>query len=170
MRRGRGSRRAGFSLLELVFAFLIAATALVLAARLLLEAESRMAHAARRALDPAAEIVRQQLRADLMAAAGVRRPSTSGWSWDPLVLDRHPAGRMRYLKEGRELVCEVTSGAGAPARRTVLRAVTTFRWRLRDGSVEVDLGHRVTPRLGRLAAGGVREAPIPVEERRADAG
>ena len=124
----RGSRRAGFSLLELVFAFLIAATALVLAGRLLLEAESRMAHAARRALDPAAEIVRQQLRADLMAAAGVRRPSTSGWS--------------------------------------VLTSVTTFRWRLRGGSVEVDLGHRVTPRLGRLAAGGVREAPLPAEDRR----
>jgi type II secretory pathway component PulJ len=164
--RCRGSRPAGFSLLELMFAFLISLTALLLASRLLLEAESRMAHAARQALDPVGEITRQQLRADLRAASGARVPITPGWSRNPLVLDGHPAGRVRYEKDGSELVRRVDAGGGPPVRRVVLQAVTTFRWRLADGSVEIDLGHRVTPRLGRLAAGGVREAPLPSEERR----
>lgn len=161
-----GSPGSGFSLLELLIAFLISLTALLLAGRLLLEAEVRMAHAARQALDPVGEIARQQLRADLRAAAGVRGAPTFGWSWDPLVLDQHPAGKVRYRKTGSELVREVDPGVGGPQGRVVLQAVTTFRWRLRHGSVEVDLGHRVTPRLGRLVSGGVREAPLPVVDRR----
>ncbi len=166
MRRGNALRGSGFSLLELLFAFVISLTALLLAGRLLLEAEIRMAHAARQALDPVGEIARRQLSADLRACAGVRG-TAFGWSRDPLVLDQHPAGAMRYLKTGNELVREVDpAGSGPQARRVVLQAVTTFRWRRRGGSIEVDLGYRVTPRLGRLVAGGVREAPLPAEDRR----
>jgi len=166
----RWRRQAGFSLLELLFVFVISITALLLASELLVEAQVRMAHAAREALDPVGELAAEQLRADLRAAAGVRVPLTSGWSRDPLVLLDHPAGPVRYVETGSRLVRELDRGGGDVARRTVLHAVTTFRWRLgqtRFGgrTVIVDLRHRETPRLGLLAAGGTREAPIPEEHR-----
>lgn len=160
--RRRRPRSAGYTLLELVFALLISLTALYLASGLLLESLSRMAHAARRAMDPVGEIAGQQLRADLRAAGGARSPGLPGWSREPLVL-AGPAGVVRYRKEGSDLYRAVASSA--PEGRVVLRSVTTFRWRLRGASVEVDLRYRVTPRWGRLGSGGVREAPIPAEER-----
>ena len=156
-----GTRDRGFSLLEALVAFVISGVALLLASGLLLEAESRMAHAARRALDPVGQIAAKQIRADLRAAATVRIPLTSGWSRGPLELREHPAGRVTYEKKDTELIREVVPGG----RRVVLQGISTFRWRLRGRAVEIDLRHRVTPRLGRLAAGGVREAPILKEEK-----
>lgn len=164
-------RAAGFSLLELLFTLLIAATALLLASRLLLESQSRMSHAARQAADPVGEIARRQIRADLRACGGVRTGLTATlWSRAALELRGHPAGAVRYEKAGSELIRVVAAGS-EPARRTVLLGVTTFRWRVKSGrlgrsSVEIDLGFRVTPRFGPLAVGGVREAPIPEEDRR----
>lgn len=161
-RRQRRSRSAGFTLLEMLFALVISLAALFLAGQLLLEAQSRMAHAARRAMDPVGEIAGQQLRADLRAAGGAQSPGLPGWSRDPLVLAGGPAGVIRYRKEGTDLLRSAGSAAGG---RIVLRSVTTFRWRLRGASVEVDLRYRVTPRMGPLTSGGVREAPLPAEER-----
>jgi len=145
MTRPRFRRRvppaAGFSVLEMVVALAISLVALALAGGLLLESFGRLAHSARQALDPVGEIAGQQLRADLRAAAGAAGGSSVFWSQDDVLYRRTASGR-----------------------RPVLRSVTTFRWRRRGASLEIDLGYQVTRRWGPLAAGGTRELPLPAEE------
>ncbi len=154
------SLKAGFSLLELLVAMAISLTALSLAAGLLLESQSRIAHVARRALDPVGEIVSQQLRADLRAAIGARGGSSAFWSREPLVLDGHPVGVLGYEKQDDVLYRFTPAG-----RRPLVHSVTTFRWRRRGGSVEVDLRYRVAGRWNAPASDGVRGTAVPVEER-----
>ncbi|MEE8525725.1 MAG: prepilin-type N-terminal cleavage/methylation domain-containing protein [Thermoanaerobaculia bacterium] len=156
----RRPRAAGFTVLELLVALAVSVVALALASGLLLESQSRMAHAARQALDPVGEIAGQQLRADLRSADGVYGGSSSSWSRDPLILGGHPQGDLRFEKQDDVLYRRTANG-----RRPLLRSVTTFRWRHRDGSIEIDLRWRVTRRWGPLAAGGVRELPIPAAEK-----
>jgi hypothetical protein len=143
----------------MVVALAISLVALALAGGLLLESFGRLAHSARQALDPVGEIAGQQLRADLRAAAGAAGGSSVFWSHDPLVLVGHPRGALRYEKQDDVLYRRTASG-----RRPVLRSVTTFRWRRRGASLEIDLGYQVTRRWGPLAAGGTRELPLPAEE------
>ncbi len=147
-------------LLELLISFAILLIAMTLAGRLLLESQARMAHSARRALEPAAQLALKQIRADVRAAAGVGSPDHL-WSWQPLVLVGHPAGAVVYRRSGSELVREVGGG-----RRPVMRSVSVFRWRLSQGAprplVEIELSHQEIPRFALLAAAGQREAPIPV--------
>ncbi len=156
----RRQHAAGFSLLELLVSFTILMLAMMIAGRLLLESQARLAHSARQAMEPVATIALKQIRADVRAAGRV--PATDfEWSWRPLVLLDHPAGTVRYEKAGTDLVRSLGDG-----RRIVMREVTIWRWRLsRDAPlplVEIELGHRVIPRLALLAAAGQREAPILV--------
>ena len=150
---------AGFTVLELVISFAVLFVAMTLASRLLLESQARMAHSARQALEPAAQLALKQIRADVRAAAGVATPDDL-WSWQPLVLVGHPAGTVVYRRAGDELVREVGGG-----QRSVLRAVSVFRWRLARSAplplVEIELGHREVPRFALLTSAGQREAPIP---------
>ena len=164
--RGRRDRRrpaGGFSLLELLVTFALLGTVMLLASRLLLESQARMSHSARRALEPAATLALEQIRADVRASARVAARGYE-WNWAPLVLAGHPAGTVRYEKRGSELVRSLAAG-----ERAVLRGVNVWRWRLVRGLplplVEIDLGTRETPRLGLLAASGTREAPLPVLRR-----
>lgn len=166
MRAPRRRRAAaGFTLLELVVALAVLALATMIASRLLLESQLRLAHAARRALDPAATIALEQVRADVRASAGVPARDFE-WSWEPLVLAGHPAGEVRYRKLGADLVREIYAGGGAlpSSERVVVRGVKVWRWRRLRGVplplVEIELGFRETPRLGLLAAAGQRAAEV----------
>ncbi len=161
----RRQHAAGFSLLELLVSFTILMLAMMIAGRLLLESQARLAHSARQALEPVATIALKQIRADVRAAGRV--PSTDfEWTWGPMTLLDHPAGTVRYEKTGTDLVRVVGGGAAGGGRRIVMHAVSIWRWRLSRGAplplVEIELGHREIPRLALLAAAGQREAPIPV--------
>lgn len=168
MRSRWRQRRAerGFSLLELLFTFVILGTVMLLASGLLLESQVRLSHSARRALEPAAGLALKQIRADVRASARVQARD-HGWNWAPLVLAGHPAGTVRYQKQGSDLVRDLSGGLAA-GERMVLRGVDVWRWRLVRGVplplVEIDLGYREIPRLS-PAAGARREAPLPVRRR-----
>ncbi len=156
----------GFSLLELLVSFVILMIAMMIAGRLLLEAQARMAHSARQAMEPVAPIALKQIRADVRASGSVPAFDHE-WNWQPLVLLGHPAGTVVYERTGSDLVRTVDRGAGSePAERLVLSAVSVWRWRLSPAAplplVEIELGQRQIPRLTLLAAAGQREAPIPV--------
>ncbi len=159
-------RAQGFSLLELLISFAILLIAMMIAGRLLLEAQARMAHSARQALEPVAAIALKQIRADVRACGKVPAFDRE-WNWDPLVLLDHPAGTVAYERSGTDLVRIVDAGGGTePVERIVLGSVSIWRWRLAPGAplalVEIELGQRQIPRFALLAAAGQREAPIPV--------
>ncbi len=156
----------GFSLLELLFSFTILLIAMMIAGRLLLEAQARMAHSARQALEPVAAIALKQIRADVRASGRVPALDYE-WSWEPLVLLGHPAGTVIYERVDSDLVRIVDAGAAAePVERVVMGALSVWRWRLAPGTplplVEIELGQREISRFALLAAAGQREAPIPV--------
>ncbi len=158
--------RAGFSVLELLVSFAILLIAMMIAGRLLLEAQARMAHSARQALEPVVAIALKQIRADVRASGRVLALDHE-WSWDSLVLLGHPAGTVIYHRVDTDLVRTVDAGAGAePGERIVMGALSVWRWRLSPGVplslVEIELGQREIPRFALLAAAGQREAPIPV--------
>ena len=171
MKRETSTAKAGgFTVLELLISFAILLTATLIAGRLMLEAQARMAHSARRALEPVADIALKQIRADVRAAARVPAFDNE-WSWEPLVLLGHPAGTVTYERMGTDLVRTVDAGgASEPVERLVLQGVSIWRWRLSPGVpsplVEIELGRREIPRFALLAAAGQREAPNPVTRSR----
>ncbi len=150
----------GFTILEILVSFVILSTAMLIASRLLVESQVRMAHSARKATDPVAFIALKQIRADVRMASAIGGPG-SGWTWDPLVLGGHPAGIVRYEKIGSDLVRKLQGGE-EDAARIVMHSVAVWRWRVSPEApldyVEIELGYRETPRLGLLTSGGVREA------------
>lgn len=157
---------SGFTVLELLVSFAILMVAMMIAGRLLLEAQSRMAHSARKALEPVAPIALKQIRADVRACSQVPAFDRQ-WNWEPLVLLGHPAGTVTYERVGSDLVRRVDAGAGSePAERLMMSAVSIWRWRLSPNAplplIEIELGQREIPRLTLLAAAGQREAPISV--------
>ncbi len=156
----------GFSVLELLISFVILLIATMIAGRLLLEAQARMSHSARQALEPVADIALKLIRADVRSAGRVPILDHE-WSWEPLVLLGHPAGTVTYERTDGDLVRTVDAGDGSePGERVVMRSVSIWRWRLAPDAplplVEIELGRREIPRFTLLAAAGQREAPIPV--------
>ena len=161
----RSGAASGFTLLELVVSFAILSIAMLIASQLLLESLLRLSHSARRALDPAATIALKQIRADVRASSRVRALGDE-WNFEPLTLKGHPAGRLRYVKVGSDLMREIyrPGGGELTSERIVMRAVNLWRWRLNPSVpalVEIELGYRETPRLGLLAGAAQRPAPIP---------
>ncbi|MEM7586992.1 MAG: prepilin-type N-terminal cleavage/methylation domain-containing protein [Acidobacteriota bacterium] len=169
MKRSRQPRgEKGFSLLEMIVSLAVLAIALSITSRLLLESQLRLAHSAERALDPESTLALKQIRADIRAASVVY--GDSQWSWESLRLGGHPAGALRYERMGTDLVRRLGGSLGQPTTdRTVLRNVTVWRWRISSAAplqlVEIELGHRETPRLGSRAAGGERVAVVPITRR-----
>ncbi len=159
-------RETGFSVLELLVSFTILLVATMLAGRLMLEAQARMSHSARQALEPVVAIALKQIRADVRASGKVPAYDRE-WSWEPLVLLDHPAGTVTYERTGSDLVRTADAGDGSdPSERVVMGALAVWRWRLAPGAplplVEIELGRHEIPRFALLAAAGQREAPIPV--------
>ncbi len=155
---------AGFSVLELLVSFVVLAIAMTLASELMLESQARLAHAARQAMDPVADLTLKQIRADVRASTQVAA-SDHEWNWTPLILTGHPVGAVQYEKIGTDLVRKIAGTAAAPGgQRVVMQHVRVWRWRVSQGVplplIEIELAHRVTPRLGLLSAAGRREAPI----------
>ena len=145
----------GFSVLELLIVLVILSVALMLAGRLLLEAQSRMDLRLQQTLRPVGELARRQIEADLRLASGVQTGLYTGWSRDAMVLLGHPAGSVSYAKIDQELLrIQRVPDAEPPLReRLVLQGTTTFRWRLWGRhTVEVDLGYREPNRLRRLVS------------------
>ena len=162
--RGPWRRNQGFSLLELLVSFLVLAVAITIVGQLLLESQARMAHSARRALDPVASLALKQIRADIRASADAVA-SDNEWNWAPLVLNGHPVGTVEYEKIDTDLVRRIVGGTAPPdSDRIVLQGIRIWRWRLSDGAplplIEIEITHRDTPRFGRLTAAGQREAPV----------
>ena len=158
--------QAGFTVLELIISFAILLIAMMIAGRLLLEAQARMSHSARQALEPVAAIALKQIRADIRSSTEVPAYG-SAWNWEPLILLGHPNGTVSYKKLGDDLVRIVSRGSVTePASRIILRSVSVWRWRLNPEAplplVDIELGQREIPRFALLAAAGQREAPIPV--------
>ena len=154
-------------MVELLVSFVILMIAMMMASQLLLEAQARMSHSARQALEPVAAIALKQIRADVRASGRVPALDDQ-WNWAPLTLEGHPSGTVTYERVGSDLVRRVDSGAGSASsgERLVLQAVSIWRWRLSPGAplplVEIEIGHREIPRFTLLAAAGQREAPIPI--------
>ncbi len=162
-------RSGGFSLIEMMVSLLLLSIAMSIAARLMLESQLRLAHSAEQALDPESTLALKLLRADIRASAAVTARD-SEWSWDPLSLVGHPNGALRYQKVGTDLIRRIGATDGRLAsERIVLRDVTVWRWRIdptaRLQLVEIELGHRETPRLGSFSAGGERVANVPITRR-----
>lgn len=151
--------QAGFSLLELLIVMVISGVALLLATRLFLEAQSRLAHEGKRQTEPVGQLAAEQLQADVRMSGGVEVTLIPGWLSRELVLLGHPAGRVSYLREGNQLVRRVErqrqGGQVERGQRVVLDDLTVFRWRPGPGgSVDVELAFRRTGRLRGMAAGG----------------
>lgn len=142
----------GFSLLELLVAMTISGVAMFLATGLLLESESRMRRQAEENVRPVLEIALRQMRGDIRASRRAQAPFLPGWSREPLTLQGHPVGLLRYERSGNQLVRRIVEPgpAGQGGGRLVLEGLSTFRWRLRDRLVEVDLGILRIPRLRSL--------------------
>ncbi len=168
-RRQRSDRRGagfGFTVLEMVFSLAILSLALLMASRLLLAAQSRLAHAAEQLIEPAGTTATVQLRADLRAASSFARPLIPGWSLDALVLFGHPAGLVSYEKIDGELIRKVTDGEGTVSERLILQQVTAWRWRAQGRSVEIDLRYRRLGQLRQQMASGRWQNPALPETRR----
>lgn len=161
----RAASSAGFSVLEMLVSFTVLMVAVSLAADLMLESQSRIAHSARQALDPVAELALAQVRADVRSSTRVVG-SDLLWSWAPLTLTGHPVGTVQYEKVGTDLVRKIVPGGGGEgSERIVLRQVTIWRWRLSSAAplqlIELELAHREAPRISTLSAAGRRQAAIP---------
>lgn len=140
----------------------ISGVALLLASRLLLEAQSRLAHEGKRQVEPLGQVAAEQLQADLRMATGVGPSLLPGWNHQELVLRGHPAGRVTYLRDGTRLVRRLQA-----EDRQVLDQVSIFRWRpVADGTVEVEFAFRRAGRLRSLTAGGAWTGEMIDQERR----
>ena len=163
---GPSSAVGGFSLFEMLVSLAVLLVGMALASQILLESQTRIAHSSRRALDPVGELAMKQVMADVRAGGAIAHDDYE-WSWTPLVILDHPAGAVRYEKQGNELLRSV-SGREVDGKRTVLRGVRVWRWRVRRDVplplVEIELGFQETARLGRLTSGGTREAASPSTE------
>ncbi len=138
----------------------ISAVALMLASRLLLEAQGRLVHEGKRQTDPVGQLAVEQLQADLRMASGVEASLLAGWSSLDLVLRGHAAGEVSFVRQDRQLWRRLRrqkkDGTYKVGERLILDQLTVFRWRqLSDGSIDLELGFRRTGRLRRLTASGL---------------
>lgn len=155
----RRSAEGGFSLLELLIVMLISAVALLLASRLLLEAQGRLVHEGKRQAEPIGQLAVEQLQADLRMASGVEASLLTGWSSLDLVLRGHAAGEVSFVQQDQQLWRRLRrqnkDGTFEVGQRLILDQLTAFRWRrLSDGSIDLQLGFRRTGRLRGLTASG----------------
>jgi len=156
---GGGTLRgaAGYTVIELLIALLIASVAMMIASQLLYETQRRATHAALRSLDPAVTIAWKQIRADVQASA------KRFGSEQILILHGHPAGNVRYRRVGDELLRVAGPTFDAKDERVILTRVKEFRWEKRGTGksgrplIEIYLSWEQTRLLGPLVAEGERQ-------------
>jgi hypothetical protein len=130
----------GFSLVELLVAVLLAGLILTLGVRVLQEVQVVFLDWQRMAPEPIARLSEALLRADVQAATGTLNGYRE-WSTDPLRLATVDGREIVYDSELGNLVRLVRAPVESESgRRTVLRRVSTWRWRrLPGGVVEINL-------------------------------
>lgn len=162
MRHGT-TRRAGFSILELLVVLAIVSAALAIAARLMLEAQRRSLIEQRRAFDSAVPLVLEQLRIDVASAVDGSGDASRG---DPLTLTLPSGVVIGYRLAGDELVRTYSDPAG---ERLALRDVRGFQWRWLGGDkplVVIELEYATTRSSGPEVEAGYRVfVPRGVERR-----
>jgi prepilin-type N-terminal cleavage/methylation domain-containing protein len=141
------SGRAGFSLVELLVALFLAGLILTLGVRLLQEVQIVLLDWQRMAPEPVARLSEALIRADVQAARGILRGTKDtvedNWVWStaPLRLAVTEGREIQYDSELGELVRSVRAPIESESgRRTVLRRVSSWRWRrLPGGVIEIGL-------------------------------
>ncbi|HYG64898.1 MAG TPA: prepilin-type N-terminal cleavage/methylation domain-containing protein, partial [Thermoanaerobaculia bacterium] len=120
--RVRGSRAAGFTLVELLVSLLLLLLALGLAAQVLVESSQMLADAAAEQVESPPSLAVARLRADVLGSASFSALE------DNLLLQGHPAGSVLYELAGDELRRIVLDTTGEPLGESVLlRGVIGWR-------------------------------------------
>jgi prepilin-type N-terminal cleavage/methylation domain-containing protein len=110
-------RQAGFTLVELLVAFVILALALALTAQLLQEGQLALVDTTREQTEAPITLVLARIRNDVLSAAAFYVVPGSGGA--RLTLLGHPAGTVIWEREGDQLVRGVNGAPGAPVLRNV---------------------------------------------------
>ena len=131
---------------------LIVFVALLIATRLMIEAQRRSVIELHRALDPAVPIALKQLRGDVTAASGGTGVAFLG---DPLTLYLPSGVEITYELSGGELLRKVSD---PPGQRVLLTGVHGFQWwwlpSARRPLVNIEVTYEKTRRAGPEVADG----------------
>ena len=135
----RSSRR-GFSVVELLVSLFLAGLVLMLSVRLLREAQVVFVDWQRMAPQPEARLGEALLRADIQSASRTLN-GTDSWSTGPLVLAPDQGRVIQYDSILGDLVRSVqATNDGESGRRSILRRVSSWKWRqLPGGVIEIHL-------------------------------
>jgi prepilin-type N-terminal cleavage/methylation domain-containing protein len=148
----RGSRAAGFTLVELLVSLLLLLLALALAAQILVESSQMLADTAAEQVESPLPLAVARLRADVLGSASFSALQ------DNLLLEGHPAGSVLYELAGDELRRIVLDAADEracePAGESVLlRGVAGWRCS--------EVGPRLLAVTIRYRRRAVRPSPLP---------
>jgi hypothetical protein len=132
--------RQGFSIVELVVSLFLAALVLLLSVRLLREAQVVFVDWQRMAPQPEARLGEALIRADVQSASRTLNGTVS-WSTGPLILAPDQDRMIRYDTILGKLVRSVEAPEESESgHRSVLRRVSSWRWRqLPGGVIEIHL-------------------------------
>lgn len=147
MKGARAGRAAGFTLVELVAALAVLVVTALMVAELADETRILAHEAGRELAAPDPTIALARLRRDLRGAARAHGAALATGA--PLVLEGHPAGRIRYERIGGRLERTLEEPSGRMTAATVLHGVAGWSWsEAAPGLVEIRLAVR-RPRRGR---------------------
>lgn len=169
--RGPATRAPGYTVLEMVVTLLIVSVILLVAMRMVIDAQARLAHSGRRNLDMSVDQAFAQMRLDIRGCRIFGQGYATGlWQTQPLVLEGHFSGDV--------IVYEAVSGnlrrviyrpdqLQPESWRVVLQNVRYFRWRgsplVPNPMVELDILYEEVGPLtlrsegaGQVAADGVQ--------------
>jgi hypothetical protein len=146
-------RPVGFTVLEMLVTLLLVGLVLTLSVQLLVQVQVTSLKWRRTLPDPVPQFAIQLLRNDIHRSRATAGLAGSG----PLALTLSDGSLIAYESAFGELVRVVIGDDGTPAgRRTVMRGVDLWRWRLiAPGLVEVSLVYRRHPEPSSRIRGGV---------------
>lgn len=160
-------------MLEMVVTLLLVSLILVLAMRMVLDAQARIAHSGRRALDMSIDQAFTQMRIDIRGCRVFGAGYVGGeWQTAPLTLEGHFSGdTIVYERHDDELrrVVYTPPSLDPVAWRPVAQNVRRFRWRenpLLPGNVlEIDLSYDDVGPLAKRSAAGQQAAELRRQDR-----
>lgn len=159
------SGRAGFGLVELLVATAVLMVGMLLATRLLLEAQVEMRLRTAELSNPSPRYAAERLRADLEGATGVLALSNE---WRSAGMRAVAGDGQRVVwREGEQGLERTTVDAEGAVltRQVLLRELTSWRWRkLTSSLVDVHFSYRVREATGPAVLGSRRSwLPATVE-------